>query len=85
MKSGSSEDHGAAIFFRRVDGRQGVADERDEAAASGAGAVACEPPADRERPISHWSLRELAEEVIKRGIVDSISPRQVDRFLAKQL
>jgi hypothetical protein len=47
-------------------------------------AVACEPPADSDRPISQWSPRELAEEVIKRGIVDSISPRQVDRFLAKR-
>jgi putative transposase len=47
-------------------------------------AVACEPPVDSARPISHWSPRELAEEVIKRGIVQSISPRQVDRFLARR-
>jgi putative transposase len=45
-------------------------------------AVACEEPADEsERPVSHWSRRELAEEVIKRGIVAQISPRSVGRFL----
>ena len=47
-------------------------------------ALACEPPADSERPISHWTPTELAAEAIKRGIVDSISPRQVDRFLARR-
>ena len=44
-------------------------------------AVACEPPAKSGRPVSHWTARELAEEVIKRGIVPSISARQVGRFL----
>lgn len=47
-------------------------------------AVACEPPADSARPISHWSASELADEAMKRGIVKSISPRQVDRFLAER-
>jgi len=47
-------------------------------------ALACEPPADSALPISHWSPSELARESIKRGIVKSISPRQVDRFLAKR-
>jgi putative transposase len=44
-------------------------------------AVACEPPASSKRPISHWTPRELADEVVKRGIVASISPRSVGRFL----
>ena len=45
-------------------------------------AVACEEPAEEsERPVSHWSRRELADEVIKRGIVARISPRSVGRFL----
>lgn len=44
-------------------------------------AVACEPPEDSGRPVSHWTPRELAEEVIKRQIVPSISVRQVGRFL----
>lgn len=47
-------------------------------------ALACEPPADSGLPVSHWTPPELAREAIKRGIVKSISPRQVDRFLAKR-
>ena len=44
-------------------------------------AVACEPPADSGRPVTHWTPRELADEVQRRGIVASISARQVGRFL----
>jgi len=44
-------------------------------------AVACEPPEDSGRPVSHWTPRELADEVKKRGIVKSISTRHVGRFL----
>lgn len=44
-------------------------------------AVSCEQPETCEHPISHWTPEELAEEVIKRGIVESISPRSVGRFL----
>ena len=44
-------------------------------------AVACEPPDKSGRPVSHWTPRELADEVSKRGIVTSISVRQVGRFL----
>lgn len=47
-------------------------------------ALACEPPADSDLPISHWTPSELARAAIKRRIVESISPRQVDRFLAKR-
>lgn len=43
-------------------------------------AVACEPPSECGRPVSHWTPRELAAEVLKRGIVDRISPRHVARF-----
>lgn len=43
--------------------------------------VACEPPDNSDRPVSHWTPTELADEVTKRGIVESISPRHVDRFL----
>jgi hypothetical protein len=38
-------------------------------------------PAAADRPVSHWPPRELAEEAIKRGIVEKISPRTVERFL----
>ena len=44
-------------------------------------AVACADPADSGRPVSHWTPREIAEEVRKRGIVETISTRSVGRFL----
>ncbi len=44
-------------------------------------ALACEKPQASQRPVSHWSARELADEAIKRGIVEKISPRSVGRFL----
>ena len=44
-------------------------------------AVACEAPEDCGRPVTHWTPRELADEVIQRGIVASISARHVGRFL----
>ncbi len=46
-------------------------------------AVACEPPEQSGRPISHWTSRELADEVQKRGIVATISPRSVGRCLKR--
>ena len=47
-------------------------------------ALACEPPAESGLPVSHWTPSELAREAIQRRIVESISPRQVDRFLARR-
>jgi hypothetical protein len=44
-------------------------------------AVACESPALSGRPITHWTNWELRDEVISRGIVESISESQVGRFL----
>ena len=44
-------------------------------------AVACEPPAKSDRPITHWTVQELTDEVTRRGIVESISPAQVYRYL----
>lgn len=46
-------------------------------------AVACEPPEKSGRPLSHWTSRELADEVKKRQIVPRISPRSVGRFLKR--
>jgi putative transposase len=40
-------------------------------------AMACEQP--QERPISHWTGREIAEEVMRRGIVPTISARHAAR------
>jgi len=44
-------------------------------------ALACEDPNNSGRPISHWTPRELADEAIRRKIVDYISPRSVGRLL----
>lgn len=44
-------------------------------------AMACEPPEESGRPVTHWTPSELADEAIKRGIVDTISPRHLDRLL----
>jgi len=46
-------------------------------------AVACELPAESNRPVTNWTGKELADEVIKRGIVASISARQVGRYLER--
>jgi len=44
-------------------------------------ALACEPPEQSDRPVTHWTPQELADEAIKRQIVTRISPRHVGRFL----
>ena len=44
-------------------------------------ALACEPPEKYNRPLSHWSARELALEMIQQGIVETISERHVGRLL----
>jgi putative transposase len=46
-------------------------------------ALACEPPADSQRPISQWTSRELAAEIQQRGIVDHISGRHAARLLKR--
>jgi Homeodomain-like domain len=46
-------------------------------------ALACEPPAEGGRPISHWSSRELADEIIARKIVPAISRRHASRLLKR--
>ncbi len=45
--------------------------------------LACEKPEQSERPISQWTNREIAAEVIKRGIVDKLSPRHAARLLKR--
>lgn len=46
-------------------------------------ALACERPSESDRPVTHWSQQELADEAIKRGIVERISQRSVGRFLKR--
>jgi transposase len=46
-------------------------------------ALACEAPSESGRPISQWSTTELADEIMRRGIVDEISPRHTARLLKR--
>jgi putative transposase len=45
--------------------------------------MACERPEESGRPITHWTSREVADEVMKRGIVEQISSRHAARLLKK--
>jgi putative transposase len=45
--------------------------------------LACEKPEDSARPISQWTGREIAAEVIKRGLVAQISARHAGRLLKR--
>lgn len=44
-------------------------------------ALACEPPERDGRELTHWTHADLAAEAVARGIVESISPDFVGRFL----
>jgi putative transposase len=46
-------------------------------------ALACDPPEKYGRPISHWTPRELADELIEQKIVERISARHVGRLLSE--
>ena len=46
-------------------------------------ALACEKPRESGLPVSHWTPPELAREAVRRGIVDRISARHLDRFLKR--
>jgi len=46
-------------------------------------ALACEAPSEAGRPLSQWTGREIADEVMRRGIVQQISPRHAARLLKK--
>lgn len=46
-------------------------------------AVACEPPQECGLPVSHWSLKALAQEVVARGLVESISISKLHVFLIR--
>jgi putative transposase len=45
--------------------------------------LACAQP--KERPISHWTGREIADEVMTQGIVAQISPRHAAHLLKKRI
>lgn len=45
--------------------------------------LACEAPSQSGRPISQWSGQEIADEMMRRGIVERISRRHAARLLKK--
>jgi len=48
-------------------------------------ALSCEKPEDHGRPITHWTHKELAQEAIKLGIVETISANHLGRLLKKTI
>jgi hypothetical protein len=44
-------------------------------------AMACEPPARRDVPLSRWSSAELAAQAVAEGLVESVAPSTVRRWL----
>ena len=46
-------------------------------------ALACEAPVASGRPISQWTHQEIAAEIMRRGIVDTISPRHAARLVKR--
>jgi putative transposase len=46
-------------------------------------ALACAAPAAAGRPISQWTGREVADEIVARGILPAISPRHAARLLKR--
>lgn len=45
--------------------------------------LACEKPEKHGRPITHWTAREIADELKKRKIVKDISPQHAARLLKR--
>ncbi len=46
-------------------------------------ALACAAPRESGRPISQWTGREVADEIVARGILAAISPRHAARLLKR--
>ena len=44
-------------------------------------AMACEPPEQRDAPLSRWSSTELATQAVTEGLVEAVSPATVRRWL----
>jgi putative transposase len=47
-------------------------------------AVACEAPEGGGRPVSPWTSRDLADELLQRGMVLTMAPRRVGRFVTRR-
>ena len=46
-------------------------------------AIACEAPRDSGYEMTHWTQQCVADEAMRRGVVDSISQRSVGRFFKR--
>jgi putative transposase len=46
-------------------------------------ALACAAPTTADRPISQWTAREIAAEIVEQGILERISPRHAARLLKR--
>ena len=46
-------------------------------------ALACSDPKESGRPLSHWTQRELLDEILKRQIVETLSQRHLGRFFKR--
>ena len=46
-------------------------------------AISCEEPSASGLPINSWTPKDIAQEAIRRGIVERISPQSVARFLKR--
>lgn len=53
----------------------------DSTVVAGIKALACEPPEQRQVPLSRWSSFELAAQAVSEGLVESISSSTVRRWL----
>jgi hypothetical protein len=69
----------AGLADRTRPGRQRTFPKTAEAEVK---ALACALPAETGVPLSRWSHAELAAEAVTRGVVDTISPSTVARWLA---
>ena len=45
--------------------------------------LACEKPEKAGRPMTHWTGREIADEIVQRGILEHISSRHAARLLKR--
>jgi winged helix-turn helix protein len=45
--------------------------------------IGCEAPAESGRPITEWTGREIADEAVRRKIVERISPRHAARLVKR--
>jgi transposase len=46
-------------------------------------ALACERPPESDRPVTHWTQQDLADEAMRRGIFKQVSQSSVGRFLKR--